>query len=389
VRILKKIFKIILYTVLVLLVLANIFILVTGRFYVYRAVYYTYLHGQSGPGIFDQDYFYSRTVKHDEPNRWPYSTAFKKIKPSKKYLQQIDEFKTTGFLVIQSDSILFEKYANGGGENTVSNSFSVAKSVVTMLAGCALKDGKIKSLDQPVKDFIPWINEEAGTVTIRHLMGMCSGMEWGESGGNPLSDNAEAYYGTDLQSHLQRISFTEKAGDRFVYKSGNTELLGLVISKAVGKTLSEYASEKLWIPMGAESDAFWSLDSKNGVEKYYCCMYATLRDFARFGKLMLHEGNWNGNQILDTAFVRESLQPVAPKDEYGDKNTRYGLGWWMLDHKGEHVFYMRGILGQYVICIPARQLIIVRTGHKRGEKVNDLPQDLLVYIEAGLSLARK
>lgn len=385
-RRIKKALKIILYTLLALLVLANAFILFTGKFYLYRAVYYTYLHGQSGPGIFDQDYFHSRTIKHDQPQAWLYG---KKRKLDSNFEKKIDGFKTTGFLIAKNDSILYEKYTNDGTESTVSNSFSVAKSVVTLLAGCALEDGKIKSLDQPVKDFLPWIKEEAGTVTIRHLMGMCSGMEWGESGGNPLSDNAEAYYGTDLEAHLKRISFTEKPGEQFIYKSGNTEMLGLVISKAVGKTLSEYASEKLWIPMGAESDAFWSLDHKNGVEKYYCCMYATLRDFARFGKLMLHDGKWNGKQLVDSAFVAESVRPCAAKDEYGGKNTRYGLGWWMLDHKGEHVFYMRGILGQYVICIPAHGLIIVRTGHKRGEKINDLPQDLLVYIDAGLSMIKK
>ncbi|MFI5205304.1 MAG: serine hydrolase domain-containing protein, partial [Flavobacteriales bacterium] len=351
-RIIKKALKILLYTVLALLLVANIVILVTGKFYIYRAVYYTYLHGQSGPGIFDEEYFYSRTIPNNQPQAWPYSNDTKTKKLDAGYASQIEEFKTTGFLVIQNDSILFEKYFNDGAANTVSNSFSVAKSVVTLLAGCALKDGKIKSLDQPVKDFLPWIKEEAGTVTIRHLMGMCSGMNWSESGGNPLSDNAEAYYGTDLEAHLKRISFTEKPGENFIYKSGNTELLGLTISKAVGKTLSEYASEKLWKPMGAESDAFWSLDHENGIEKYYCCMYATLRDFARFGKLMLHYGNWNGNQLLDSSFVAESLLPVAPNDEYGEVNTRYGLGWWMLRHKNENVFYMRGILGQYVICVP-------------------------------------
>ena len=387
----KKAFKIVLYTVLTLLVIANAYILITGKYYIYWAVYFTYLQGQTGPGIYDKDYFYSHTIKHDSVTQqsWLFSKNYGKKKIAEPTLKKITGFRTTGFLVIQNDSILSEAYWEDATVTTVSNSFSIAKSVVTLLAGCALKEGKIKSLDQPVKDFLPWIKEEAGTVTVRHLMAMASGMNWSESGGNPLSDNAEAYFGTDLTAHMKRISFTEKPGEKFIYKSGNTEMLGLVISKAVGKTVSEYASEKLWKPLGAESDAFWSLDNENGIEKYYCCMYATVRDFARFGKLMLHHGKWNNATLLDSVFVVESVQPAAAKNEEGKPNTRYGLGWWMLTHNGTDVFYMRGILGQYVICIPAHNLIIVRTGHKRGEKINDIPLDLLVYIDAGLELVQK
>lgn len=133
--------------------------------------------------------------------------------------------------------------------------------------------------------------------------------------------------------------------------------------------------------MGAEQTSYWSLDRENGIEKSYCCYYASGRDFARFGKLYLDSGKWNGQQIVSAEWVQQSIRPADLLDEDGKKNDRYGYCWWITEHEGHYVYYMRGILGQYVICVPDKDLIVVRTGHKRGDKRNDQPLDLYEYID--------
>jgi CubicO group peptidase (beta-lactamase class C family) len=172
--------------------------------------------------------------------------------------------------------------------------------------------------------------------------------------------------------------------------SGNTELLAFVLEKATGKSISEYASEKLWIPIGASKSAFWSLDHKDGVEKAYCCFNSNARDFARIGALYMHGGNWHGLQIVPEDYVKNSIVPANLLDEENKPNDRYGYSWWMLDYKNMHIYYARGILGQYVVAIPEKNILMVRLGHKRSkEKINDHPKDLYTYIDAALDLNQK
>jgi CubicO group peptidase (beta-lactamase class C family) len=127
--------------------------------------------------------------------------------------------------------------------------------------------------------------------------------------------------------------------------------------------------------------AEWSLDKKDGTEKAYCCFYSNARDFARIGSLYLHHGNWHGNQILDSTYVAESVTP-APLDDNGQPNKVYGYHWWIGDFSGKHIFYCRGILGQYIVAIPDENIIFVRLGHKRGEKAADGSLlDMPVYVK--------
>jgi len=148
--------------------------------------------------------------------------------------------------------------------------------------------------------------------------------------------------------------------------------------------VGEYAQEKLWQPMGMENDALWSLDKPKGTEKAYCCLNSNARDFARIGKLFLNQGNWNGTQIVDSSYVKASLTPASLLDP--DENNRtvdfYGFQWWLIPVSNNvSIFYARGILGQYVIVIPEKQLIIVRLGNKRGAKEGEHYEDLFTYIE--------
>lgn len=378
--------KILLKAVLALFIAANLFLIITGNFYVYRAIYYTFLHGQTGPGIFDKDYFYSRKVATVNPQPWPLARDYNKKDISKEQQEELEKLNTTSFLVFRNDSLVYERYFEGFGQKEVSNSFSMAKSLVSMLVGVALYEGKIASIDDKVSKYLPEYNEGSRkNITLRHLLSMSSGIEWNESSWNPLSHNAWAYYTTDLDNVMQTVEYTGDPGKVFDYKSGSTQVLAMVLQKVTGQKLSDYASEKIWKKIGAEQEAYWSLDHKDGVEKAYCCLYASSRDFARLGKLMLHCGKWNGERIMDSSFACESVRPANLKTTDGSSNDRYGLTWWTTNHKGQHVFYARGIKGQYIICIPGENIMIVRTGHRRGEKnASDLPIEIPNYIETGL-----
>ncbi|MBY0426438.1 MAG: beta-lactamase family protein [Cytophagales bacterium] len=307
------------------------------------------------------------------------SVNYNKIPLPKPTQDALEQYESVAFVVIKNDSIVHEQYWDGYGPSSLSNSFSMAKSVVSILIGAAIKDGKIKGLDQPVGDFLPeFTSDGKEKITIRHLLMMSSGLNWQESYANPVSMTTEAYYGDNIRSLLGRLKAIETPGKYFNYLSGDTQILSFVLKAATGKSLSEYASEKLWQPMGAENDALWCLDKKDGDEKAYCCINSNARDFARIGKLYLNYGNWKGLQIVDTTWVKESttLAPVLDK-ETNKPIDFYGFQWWLRKgYKGQDVFYMRGILGQYVIVVPSKNLIIVRLGKKRskektGEHIND------------------
>lgn len=387
-HILKRIWNYTWKFILFFLIVANLYILITGNFYLYRAVYYTFFQGQISPGIFDKDYFYSREIKNSEAQLWPVSAEYNKHTIVKTERKKLEALNTTSYLVFRNDTLVYEEYFENFGQKETSNSFSMAKSVVGLLIGIVKDEGKIKSIDDPVSDYLP--NYDKGNrkrITIRHLLTMSADLVWNESAWNPLSHNAEAYYGTDLNEMMGLVEYGAAPEKIFDYKSGSTQVLGMIVMKVTGKTLSEYASEKLWKKIGAEDKAYWSLDHEKGVEKAFCCLYATSRDYARLGKLMMHHGKWNGEQIIDSAYVAECIKPAKLKTTDGLENSTYGLTWWINKHKGLDVFYARGIKGQYVICIPSKKLMVVRTGHNRGKKrADDTPEELFLLIDIALSI---
>jgi CubicO group peptidase (beta-lactamase class C family) len=385
----RKIFKWLLIVLLILFVSANLFILLSGRTYMYKAIACTYLIGQSGPGILDKDYFHSRTVENLEPEPWPMHAYYGKITLTDAQKKDLRKYQTTSFLLFHKDQLLLEEYWEDFDKSTQSNSFSMAKSIVSILIGIAIDEGKIKNEDQLVSDFIPSYKEgERSKLTLKHLLTMSAALDWSESGGNPLSHNAEAYYGSDLNGMIENMQVIGEPGKNYNYQSGATLILGYIIEKATGMKLSDYASEKLWKKIGAENESYWSLDKEDGLEKSYCCFYATSRDFARFGKLYMHDGKWNDHQVVSSEWVKKSITPAKLIDEDGKKELKkYGYCWWMFDYKGHHVYYMRGILGQYVFCLPDMEMIIVRTGHKRGDKdENDFPSDIYLYMDIAIGV---
>lgn len=368
----KKTMKTLFFSLLAVLIIVNMFILLSGRTYLYRGVYLTYLQGKTGPTIYDLEHFSKRKVaKGVTKSLWKKSSHYvAKINDSEfdKYNRKM---KTKAFLVFQGNDILFEKYYDKHNENTISNSFSVAKTVISLLIGVAIEEGKIKSLDQAVSDFIPeFKREDLSVITIRHLLLMSSGLNWTESGKNPLSHNAEAYYGTQLYELVTRQKRIKEPGKTFIYQSGNTQLLSYVLKSATGKTISDYCSEKLWSQLDMESDAYWNLDHENGDEKAYCCLYATARDFGKLGKLISQKGLWNGKQLLPKWYIEQMTSvPRNMKTEDNINNYQYGLHIWIYQGYSSPVYYCRGILGQYIISIPEENLVIVRLGEKRIESI--------------------
>lgn len=389
----KKIFKIFIFSFLGIFVLANLLVILSGKFYLYKAVGSTYLRGQSGPGIYDSAIFYNRVIENDLPSPWIKDEN--NLKLNKEDLVLLEDFQTTSFLITKGDTIIFEQYFEDHNEYVKSNSFSVAKSIVSILIGIAVDEGLIDSIDDPVSKYLPeFKNGEKDKISIRHLLNMSAGLSWDERS-SALSDNAEAYYGWDLAEKITQMKVVEDPGEIFDYKSGYTQVLGFIIKKVSGMTVSEYASKKIWSKIGAESSAFWGLDDDEGMEKSFCCVYATTRDFARIGKLANNYGKWEGKSIVSSSYMMEMVTPEKSLTRRnGMVNDIYGLSWWVLQGEGEQVFYARGILGQYIICLPARDMVIVRTGHMRGEvdgtAINDVnnpdyrrvdhPKDVFYYI---------
>jgi CubicO group peptidase (beta-lactamase class C family) len=311
----------------------------------------------------------------------------------------VEELNPASFLVAWGDTLIYEEYWGEHDQNQISNSFSMAKSILSLLIGVALDEGKIQSLDEPVANYLPEFADDKKDITIRHILTMSSGLSWSESYVSPFCDVAELYYDTDDRDlALNRRTIEEDPGKTFQYKSGDTQVLMYILMAATGTSVSEYASEKLWIPMGAESEAMWSLvDDESSAEKAFCCFYSTSRDFIRLGKLVNNDGNWNGKQLVSAAYVNEfsSLAPLKKKD--GKPNQVYGFQYWIYTGMPYEVTYFRGMSGQYIISIPEKDLVIVRTGsggHPNWKNTEDVIDDALEghhrelpqYIAIGMTL---
>lgn len=272
--------------------------------------------------------------------------------------------KTVAFLIIRNDTIQYERYWDNYDETSIVPSFSMAKSVTSILIGCAIDDHLIQSVQEPITNYIPELKQNGfDKVTIEHLLQMTSGLKFNEGYTNPFGDVATFYYGTNLRRALNKMKLKAAPGEKFDYLSGNTQLLGLVVERALkDKTISAYLEEKLWQPLAMEFDASWSLDRKEqGLEKTFCCINARARDFAKIGRLYLHKGNWNGKQIVSEDWVTQSTKV----DTTNGSPWYYQYQWWLPTTTGD--FMAQGILGQYIYVNPEKNLIIVRLGKNTGK----------------------
>jgi CubicO group peptidase (beta-lactamase class C family) len=353
----KKIYKVLLW-ITGFIVFINILIILSGNIHLYKTLYFFKAN------IDDYKIFHNRIVP---------TNRYIPIPESKFYNQKLDtklekfliRINTTAFLVIKNDSIYSETYWDGYNQDSYSNSFSIAKSIVSILIGIAIDEGKIKSIDQKVSDFIPEYKVGYNaSLTIKHLLTMSAAFNWQESYSNPFSLTAKAYYGYNLKDIIIHLKVTEIPGVYFNYQSSNSLVLAYILEKATGKSLSNYASEKLWIPLGAKHEALWSLDKEGGFEKAYCCFNSNARDFSRIGLLYLHQGFYNNKRIISENYVRKSIEPAGLKDKEGGIYDCYGYSWWLSYVNDLKIFFAQGILGQYIIVIPDRNMVIVRLGEK-------------------------
>lgn len=276
----------------------------------------------------------------------------------------LEDNKTVAFLIIKNDTVQYEKYFKGYDKESIIPSFSMAKSVTSILIGCAIDEGLIKSVDEPITNYIPeLIKNGFDKVTIKHLLQMTSGIKFNESYVNPFGDAASFYYGLNLRKEIGKMKLKTEPGKKFEYVSGNTQLLGLVLERSIKeKTITSYLQEKIWTPLEMEYDASWSIDrKKNGLEKTFCCLNARARDFAKIGRLYKNKGNWNGKQIVSQKWVEESTKLDTSE---GSANY-YQYQWWLPTPNED--FMAEGILGQFVYVNPKKDLIIVRLGKNEGK----------------------
>ena len=270
----------------------------------------------------------------------------------------MQDARISGALIIKNGEIVLERYAFDRKPADRWTSFSVGKSVTSILLGAAIQDGYIKSLDEPVTKYIPQL---AGSgydgVNIRQLVTMTSGVKWNEDYTDVNSDvaQASAWAGepgmNPLVSYMRRVPREAAPGSKFVYKTGETDMAGILVANAVGKGLADYLSEKIWKPYGMERDAIWMVD-RGGMERGGCCISMTLRDYARVGLFMLEGGKANGKQVLPSGYVHEATSNQIKPPAEGS----YGYFWWI---RGEDGYAAQGIFGQQIRIVPKENLIVV------------------------------
>lgn len=267
----------------------------------------------------------------------------------------VDEYfvrlSTAGLLVIKDGSIVYERYGLGNDENSRWISFSVAKSVVSMLIGAAIADGYIDSVTESVTDYLPRLKHSSyDQSSIANLLQMASGVEWNEDYADPQSDVAQATWQTvSLYEYLRHKPRAAKPGVVFNYNTAETNLAGTLLRSAIGNNLSTYLSQKIWIPFGMELDGAWNLTEPGGGEFGGCCINATLRDYGRLGLFALTDGRLpDGTAVLPKGWMRESTTPSRGYDGYG-------YFWWL---RGGDAYTAIGIFGQGIYVNPAENVVI-------------------------------
>jgi CubicO group peptidase (beta-lactamase class C family) len=339
--------------------------------------------------IDDYEIFENRTIAASNPQAWEKSPQYNQYEMGQTFKDELEAYETTAFLVVKDTALFYEKYYLGYNENEISNSFSAAKSIVSLLIGIAIEEGKIESVFQPVGDFLESFQEgDKSKVLIKDVLSMSSGIRWNEAYMSPFSTTTRAYYGDDLKQLVSDLEMSNEPATEFAYKSINTQILMEVLEVATGQSISDYATNRLWRKIGAENDALWSLDRAGGMEKAFCCFNSTARDFTRIGQLVLNKGKWKGDQVVPADYIEVATQPA---DLMTSKNNipHYGYQWWIVNYEGKQIPYARGILGQYIFVLKDKNAVVVRLGKSRSKLyTEEHPDDVYIYLEAAYELLK-
>jgi CubicO group peptidase (beta-lactamase class C family) len=362
-----------------------------GHGYFWTALRYTYLQGHATAHIDDARNFAQAPIAGGATQPWPVAAAQRPLSEGTRAFLQ--EHRSAAFVVAYRGEIAHESYFAPYSATSRTNTFSVTKALVTMLAGAAVADGVVPSFDAPLAT---WVSEYAAhprgsKATLAQLSAMTSGHEWSEHYYLPLNPTTELYFGGDTSATVLRHGFEREPGTAFEYSSASTQLLGLALSRALqargpGLTLAGYLSRRVWQPLGL-ADSSWSLDrprDQGGLEMAYCCVHTNARDLARIGQLLLQDGQWNGHDLLPAGFVRRMTTPNGFV-------RYYGHGLWMDPDHAPPFYFLQGHLGQYVIVVPSQQLVVVRLGQvrrKTHEHHPVIPDEVYRYVEEGVRMVK-
>jgi CubicO group peptidase (beta-lactamase class C family) len=305
---------------------------------------------------------------------------------SENFSKLLERTDTLAFLVIKDDTVLYEKYFDGYDHNSTVTSFSTAKSFASALVGIAIAEGRIASVEDPVTKYVPELlktDSRYRNITLRHLLTMSSGIRY-EERHMPWSDDAAVYYSPNLRSLAVSSPVVEEPGKRFHYNNYNALLMGLVLERATGQPVATYLQEKIWKPLGMEAPGSWSLDSNSdGFEKMESGVNGRAIDFAKFGRLFLKGGNWEGKQIVPAPWVDESTRV----DTSTDPAPQYQYFWWVNARlKDRHHFFAAGNHGQYIYMVPEQDLLMVRFG--RNDPGRQFPRYMEILASRIAELSR-
>ena len=326
------------------------------------------------------------------PYEIPLSLFYNRLSPSPLLYETARGLGTVSFLVVKDDSLIYENYLSGFERKSRVNSFSMAKTITSLLVGIAIDKGFINSLDEKVYKYLPQFNDGKDTLlTIRDLASMASGLNWSENFESPTSDVVKAYYGYPLDSLLAKTHVIHTPGKKWKYQCGNFILLGMIIEKASGMKLTEFAQKYLWEPLGGNYSVFWGADTASGIVRAFCCFYASPYDFALLGLLVLHKGYFNGKQIVPRWYIEQMMQPDARiRYKLLRKNDFYSLGLWTYPRKKYKAHYFAGTYGQYVFILPEENAVVVRNGRLPNQlDVYRLPPDVELYLRLAYDIINK
>lgn len=334
--------------------------------------------------VTDYKLFPERTIRRSEQ---PYSytknlnSSLENVKVNysnkqKALLEFVKSTKTTSFIIVKNDEIVYEQYANGYDENSVNTSFSMAKSVVSLLIGKAIENGHIKSVKEPISNYITQFKDkDIGATTIEDLLLMRSDIVYNENKFLWFGDDTLTYRYDDLRKlALNHTKLTDKYNGNFHYNNYHPLLLGIILERSTGVTVSEFFEREIWQKIGAEHDASWSLDSKNsGFEKMESGINFRAVDFVKIGSMVLHRGYWNGAQIIGGDWLESSTQCNLPIDsgEYessflAGKNIGYKYMWYCVPTRSGFDIVAWGKSDQILYVSPENDTVILRTGKTDG-----------------------
>lgn len=310
--------------------------------------------------------------------------------------QFLDSSFTQGLLVIQNDKIVYENYWRGQEEGTRHISWSMAKSVISALFGIAIAEGHIKSIDQTVEEYLPELKGSGYEgVKIKDVLEMSTGVKFDETYSDPNSDIQRWFKTFALGESQDEFAATlvreREPGTYNHYVSINTHVLGMILVKATGKSLTEYLQEKIWQPIGTEYDAYWVIDGED-MEMALGGLNATLRDYAKVGQLFLHQGKWQGKQIVPSDWVKESTSINGEHLQPNSKNSAhagigYGYQWW-IPEGDEGEFMALGVFNQFIYINPTTKTVIVRNSANQNYYDTTNPHsETFVHLELSRKIA--